>query len=549
MLGTGGWIPADEREVLDWMTLVASLGWECMLVAPEEILSNAAPLVSSAWVVLSEDLAGMDDAKRESLLGLLSLYRTVVIGCMSTLLNGRSVSEISSREAFSVKGRQLTYLSRGGSGAWTCRNEVSCVAVPPAFGEEPVLWLETAVIGTCYISGEARFIRLGFRASEARDSEGCFSALLKEMMISECLTPVSWFEWSNTLLLRMDDPGSPQRVNDHELIARTLTDAEWAGIGKILSQRGARLSVGYVPAWVDDGDVSYGELSVKGERVTRVPGTIYPSPYISYRRSGPFHAPLLYDLEEEFRGILKLIREGCVSTELHGYTHMFPDVQAWLQAEDRYSNISWFREFGRKATRFAAQLPEAEHPLEKGIRLFMELFKRMPSTMIFPGEEFTVAAVHAARQKGIKMIGSYYLGMPVEGQLCWNHYICAPYLDRAQASCFDHALPVVGYFHDFDIAQKGLEWLSTHLDTWIDQGASHFIDYAGLCAILSRRFTFSSEADQYRIVWKGHPEMEEAPAVRMGIHIPGSGIRGEVHIPSMKGSYDFTKDDFLMSNK
>ena len=46
-----------------------------------------------------------------------------------------------------------------------------------------------------------------FHPSMARDTEPVFTALLKHLLIFESLSPVAWFDWENTLILRMDDPG------------------------------------------------------------------------------------------------------------------------------------------------------------------------------------------------------------------------------------------------------------------------------------------------------------------------------------------------------
>lgn len=522
VLGTGGWLPYDEREVLDWMTLIASLGWECVLLDPDELITDSDRLASVNWVIVSKDIADLNENKRSRLQEKLALFPVVVIS--------HTVGTISATT--SVMGSRLKYLHEAGARKWTCQNEVTCYPIHPETNAAPLLWIDDLVIGTRSHVGNAKFILLGFHSSEARDAEGLFSALLKEVLIGESLQPVAWFEWANTLLLRMDDPGSPQRVNDHKLNARTLTDAEWAGIGNILHERGARLSIGYVPAWVDDGDASYGELSVEGEQVERVPGKVYPSPFVRYKQNSPKDSFYIYDLQQEFHGIRKLIDEGSVSAELHGYTHMFPDIQAWLEADDRHTNVSWFREFGRSATRFTAQLPQSDQPLEKGIKLFRKLFRRTPSTIIFPGEEFTVHAVKDAWKKGIRMVGSYYLAMPIGNQLCWNHYICAPYLDRAQASFFDHSLPVVGYFHDFDITQNGLPWFSQHLDKWRALGARHYIDYAGFASVISTRLSLCEAAEGYTLIREGVLTERDTASIRVGIYIPGIHKRWEVPMPA-----------------
>jgi hypothetical protein len=552
VLGTGGWVPPEEREALDWMTLLASLGWEVRVMHPNEIIVSPDKLTQVQWVIGSSDLSMLPQQEGKELIRIASMHSLLFVAQENSI---RSFLEDSSAMLISdelneVSGRKLRFVSSTEVHTWDCRKLFTCTGWKVPVHARGSLFLDDTVIGYTIREGKADVLLLGFHVGAARDAEGVFSAIIKEMLIDACATPVAWVEWSNTMLLRMDDPGSAQRIYDLKFAAsRTLSSHEWGSIGNILRERDACLSVGYVPAWVDDGLPENGRLQVNGKEVGRVPGKRYPSPYVQYEKFMPALGPVVCNYEDEFSGMIDLIREGIISAELHGYTHIFPDLDAWLHSEDRMTNVAWYREFGRRATAYTESLSSDEHPLTRGIRLFKELFQRNPSTLIFPGEEFTVSAVRQAKERGIRQIGSYYLAMPVNDQFCWNMHICSPYLDRADPSHFDHALPVVGYFHDLDIIEKGVHWLSENLDAWIGNGANHFIDYAGLCAILSGRFSFSSEADQYRIVWKGHPAMGEAPAVRMGIHIPGSGIRGEITIPSMKGWYDFTKDEFLMANK
>lgn len=41
-----------------------------------------------------------------------------------------------------------------------------------------------------------------------------------------------------------------------------------------------RMTLGYVPGWVDDGDDKRGNLAINGEKPARTKGNIYPSPIL-----------------------------------------------------------------------------------------------------------------------------------------------------------------------------------------------------------------------------------------------------------------------------
>src|SRR5439155_4697413 len=164
-----------------------------------------------------------------------------------------------------------------------------------------------------------------------------------------------------------------------------LGEREWAAIGARLREQRARLSVAYVAGWVDDGDPARGVLEVAGQRPERVPGRVYPSPLVTYRdRAG--HAPgTLQDYAAEYRGIQALRAAGLADVELHGYTHIHPDVAAWAGAPDRYEATSWFRELGRAAEAALAGRREDERPLARALATFREHFGAQPTTLICPG--------------------------------------------------------------------------------------------------------------------------------------------------------------------
>ena len=80
--------------------------------------------------------------------------------------------------------------------------------------EELVSLSDACIVASCKESG-GKVLFLSFHPSIARDHEPVFTALLKQLLIFESLYPVAWFDWENTLILRMDDPGSAQTVHDN----------------------------------------------------------------------------------------------------------------------------------------------------------------------------------------------------------------------------------------------------------------------------------------------------------------------------------------------
>ena len=253
-----------------------------------------------------------------------------------------------------------------------------------------------------------------------------------------------------------------------------------------LRRHDARISLGYVPGWVDDGDPERGRLQVGGQDAPRQPGRIWHSPRVSYLDVKGHRPGTLHDYESEYRGIQQLRREGCGEVELHGFTHLHPDRSAWAAAADRYENIRWFRELGRDAARTIESLPHSEHPLVRGAEALQSLFGITPTTLICPGDEWTDAALETALDLNFMLVSSYYLAIRCEERFCWAQQIQAPYLNESARGRLESAFPVVGYFHDYEPAVHGVGWFRGCLDQWISAGAQRVMDFRELSAYLSR---------------------------------------------------------------
>ena len=65
-------------------------------------------------------------------------------------------------------------------------------------------------------------------------------------------------------------------------------------------------------------------------------------------------------------------------------------------------------------------------------------------------------------------------------RFCWSQHICAPYLDEPEAAWFGAGRPVVGYFHDRELAPEGVEWMRRWLDWWQNAGAQRLMDFREL---------------------------------------------------------------------
>lgn len=520
VLGTGGWLPPEEREALDWMTLVALLGWKVKLIDPGSLhLFNFRDALVK-WVILTGDPDDINHTTWEKILLTIKTNQFLFI-----TMAGKKEGWLSYHFGIFIPenkqlGSYIQYKRLGFYQEWRLRNPL---LLPSLEGDERLNKLvhlsEACIAGSVDETG-SRILLLSFHPGKVRDSEPIFTAILKQLLIQESLYPVAWFEWKDTMILRMDDPGSSQAVHDNSFKTTKLSEKDWNYIGEELSKRQARVSLAYVPAWVDDGDCNRGVLEINGRPVARIPGNIYPSPSVKYYKNLANGLTRVFDYEDEFRGIEKLRTSGLAEVELHGYTHIHPDKKSWLNATDRHENKKWFREFGRAATGFTNGLADEKHPLFSGIAAFQKNFRSLPSTLVFPGEEFTNTVLEKVVKSGLNLVSSYYLAIRIGHQLCWNQHICSPYLDLADPGWFEQELPVVGYFHDFDVSTHGTRWFAQQLEKWQEAGANFFIDFRELSDTLCHNISSNEDAGQYQMSLNAENYSPFTRPARIGFHTP-----------------------------
>jgi hypothetical protein len=522
--GTGGWLPPEEREALDWLTLARLLGWGVTVTRRTNSGLDAGLAGGARWLIvacdpdrLGEELVGRLAARLAAEPILLVARAGARDGAFARLAG-------ATRGPEQVRGRSVRWIGAGPGRRWRGRTDLDSSALELSPGTAAWATLDGAPLVAARPVGRGVVATLGFHPSRMRDVDGAATALLKHLLIWGCPDPVAWLELEGTLVLRMDDPGGAQNVHSRSWSHVKLGEADWAAIGADLRRRDGRMSIGYVAGWVDDGDAMRGELEVAGHPSRRVPGRVHPSPLVTYRdRAG--HAPgMLHDYDAESRGIRALRAAGLAEVEMHGHTHMHPDSAAWAQAPDRYEAMSWYRELGSPADATIAARPPDEHPLALGLAAFRRFFDVHPTTLICPGEQFTNAVLERALDLGFQLVGSYYLALRDGERFCWSQHVCAPYLDLPRPAWFDAGLPVVGYFHDRDLALEGVGWMGRWLDRWQAAGARRLLDFRELAAAVGRRFQLEPSAGGpfLRVTNDGAPTLVRP--VTVGIRVPGGRL-------------------------
>ena len=485
--GTGQWDPPDEREALDWLTLAKLIGWGVTVGGPETVGACAGASSDFRHIVIAGDPDTLPEQHIAWVAARLTAEPVLVVARAAAPTTALARLAGTARAAELITGRSLRWSGSGPVREWRCGQDLDGWAVNA--GEGVAVWatLDGAPVVLARQIGRGVVVTLGFHPSRARDRDGAVTALLKHLLVWGAVAPVAWLDLEGTFVLRMDDAGGAQNVHLRSWSYPKLGEAEWIALATTVKQRNARMSIAYSAGWVDDGDPIRGSLEVAGRLPPRIAGLVHPSPLVTYRdRSG--HAPgRVHDYQAEFRGMQALRAAGAGEVELHGYTHLHPDVRAWATSSDRYDAIAWYRELGPAAEAKLAALPLEAHPLTRGIDEIRHFFGVSPTTLICPGDEWTPKALVRALDLGISLVSTYYLGLRHDDRFCWTTYVCSPYLDQPGAGWFTAGVPVVGYFHDRDPSLEGIGWVGRWLDRWREAGARKLMDFRELAAAVGRR--------------------------------------------------------------
>lgn len=523
--GTGGWLPAEDRIALDWYCLFRFMGFNVILREPDNYNARDLEDQNVRWLIIACDTTALRENFMNEVARSLASHSVVVL-CSAGKPGSIFAKWCGVQRADSIHtGRTVESFHDASSCAWECRNDIMYHAFSDATGYR----VETTINGLPTIisrqSGPGKLVVLADNPSELRDQHDIFSQIILRILIQAAEVPIAWQDWSGTLILRMDDPGSSEAVHNVRYTKPKLGPEEWDAINRELKYRDAHMSIGYVIGWVDDGDNELGELSVADEAARRLPGKVHPSPLVKYTstRKGQ-----VYDYVHEFNAIQELRKCGTAEVEMHGFTHVDPDRERWLSASDRYANDSWYREFGADAMRFLNANPEIEHPIDASLHFFKSYFGIKPTTFIAPGEVFTHEILLKALREGIMLVGSYYLAFRDDERFCWSQHICAPYLDAPDEKWFHGCLPVVGYFHDFDIAERGVDWFVNHLDSWQAAGAKRIVNFCDVNAALHVRIELQTHQEERILVVISNPAYPIRSRIKINLFFGDGGIPPDI---------------------
>ena len=502
--GTGGWTSPEEREALDWLTLVRLLVWDV------RTSTEAGGERPDVCVVACDPEAAAAGLSR--MLGWAEAGSLVVLPLDAAPAELRAGLDAGSAGA----GSAIRWTGIGDGGEWRSRTPVPHTALRPGQLWEVATEIDEVAVVAAARRGKGSTAVLGFHPSAARDASGAMTQVLVRLLTGYAPEPLAWLDLAGTVVLRMDDPGGAQNAYSRDWCYRKLSSPEWERVGDDLRRRSARISLAYSAGFVDDGDALRGRLRVGGREPLREAGSVHPSPLVTYEDVAGHSPGSVYDYAGEYAGIAALVDRGVASVELHGYTHLHPDLREWAAAPDRYEAMSWFRELGPRAAAALRRLGPGDHPLARGRAEIERWFNGAPTTLVCPGEEWTDDVLATALDLGVELVGSYYLALRHDDRFCWTTHVCSPYLDEPDPAWFDSPLPVVGYMHDRDLVHHGVEWLDRWLGEWVSAGATSFTDYREIAALLRAPVSLRRDDDGW-VVAAGDGALRPATPVSVRV--------------------------------
>jgi hypothetical protein len=505
--GHGGWLMPHEREALDWATLGRLCGWDVEVV-------TGPPVAPARWLIIACDPDKVDRATTQAIARrlerqpLLVVTRAPAAGTVLSELTG--VTRMGARHA----GHALRWQGPGAKHQWRLEEPVEADALALASGVRPWALLERDPAIAVSRRGRGLVATLAFHPSAARDSDGSATALLRHLLVTGASAPVAWLQFEGVVVLRMDDPGSSEAAYHRSWAHPRLRPSEWRLAGDELARRRGRMAIGYVPGWVDDGDQSRGYLEIQGRAEERIGGKVHSSRAVVYRDRAGVSPGRVHDLAAQATAIDALRRRGVVELELHGFTHVHPDRKRWSRSLDRAEQLNWYRELNHVG-------PGAD-PLRVALKYFERDWSLHPTTVIPPGDAWGEHTLRRALDLGFELFDSYYLAIRHGSQWWWSQHVCSPYLDLAGESWFRAGLPVVGYFHERDIAIEGVHWFTDQLNAWERAGTRRFIDFRELAVALACRPSVRLIGGA-PVVDLGLPaEVKPVRPVTVNVYLPGA---------------------------
>jgi len=364
-------------------------------------------------------------------------------------------------------------------------------------------------------------------------------AFIRDLFESNPRITAASIDLSRTACLRLDDPGSCERVHLEGYNPGVLGKHPYRQIFKILSSRNAHLNIAYIPLWIDDGNSAKGDLISRDRPVTdRKPGSSYNSWEVIYSRSSSHPS---HDYVAEFQAILEGIAAGRVSVLSHGLTHLCPDVHNWAKAADQYTNLNWYREFRNSPSGQQPQKKQIVARMKKSADLIHKIFGIRPEILVPSAHEYTPLAPQWAREAGYAIFSGDSTFLLYNDVILQNRKVRAFYAeDRFSGISFCKAgYPIIFVFHDYDIYRHGAGWLDEQILMLEGCGVERFYSMEQLGFLLMTRVkvTQANSVLELEFDFKNslkHMPLEGELPLRIGAEVVAMEVNDQRYVASFK---------------
>ena len=351
------------------------------------------------------------------------------------------------------------------------------VAVPAVYGDNK------PAIAACN-HGKARNYLFNFHPSFILKEGNAMHAFIRKLLETNANLHAASFNLTGSVCLRIDDPGSCERVHLEGYNPAVVSSEEWENLYRLIKAKQAHLNVAYVPQWVDDGNTRKGTLTYKDRRVEeRKGGRLYNSWQVAYSKAG---SPGSHNYAAEYAVIKKGVDQGIFSILSHGLTHLTIHVDAWLRAKNRYTRKEWYREFREMVRKKKPSNGLLAARMARGRALLQEAFGVIPEIIVPSAHEQTNETAAIAREVGFKVFSSRTTAFLRPGDITGNRKIGAFYHeDFAAGATFSRAgYPAIFVFHDYDILSNGVSWLAEKMEKFEKHGVRRFLSMEAVCFLL-----------------------------------------------------------------
>ncbi|MBF0447283.1 MAG: hypothetical protein HQL67_03690 [Magnetococcales bacterium] len=340
--------------------------------------------------------------------------------------------------------------------------------------------------------GEARNLLLNFNPAWVLQHPAPLHGFLSHLLRQSGPAIACGWCWHGAAFLRMDDPGSSERVFLAGYDQGVMSGALWREVLTLLDREKAHLNVAIVPCWVDDGDRQRGRLLVAGqEMISRSPGDHHLSFEVVYHAHQNNRTD---DYREMFAAMLNGVHRGLLTPLSHGLTHLTPQEKKWSQAKDRYRNTRWYREFSKPD--HGSYAVELHRRLRLSAQHIADWCGQRPLIFVPSGHQRTTNTPVLAQQAGYRMISSRGI-IPLTARISENRFLpgCYPEQWKQLQAWHQSGYPATLVFHDFDLVRHGVGWLKEQIMTLKKAGIDRFPSLEALAWTLSTPLIADTQAD------------------------------------------------------